>query len=229
MRIAMTFRRAFLAISLFTAGAFGVGVLVNALLDQASASLARPEAAASEPEREVARPAEVRAVAAPAPAAVADAAYVNALFGPSMLQQATPAPSATTAAAYAPSAEPRPSLRGSAETPARSAPVIRVEDVDRPDKLLTQIARMKTTLNLTAEQEAYWRPVEAELRRIAQQQQLQKRAGKAGTAKIAIDPAAAQRLYWAAFPLILSLSAEQKQIVRHAARSMGFEQVASAL
>src|SRR4051794_34449435 len=104
MRTAMTFRRAFLATSFFTAGAFGVGVLVNALLDQASASLARPEApaTASAPEREAARPAEVRVMPAPA-AAAPDAAHVSALFGPSILQQAAPVASTTTAAAYAPS------------------------------------------------------------------------------------------------------------------------------
>jgi hypothetical protein len=106
--------------------------------------------------------------------------------------------------------------------------VIRAEDIDQPEKLIAQIARMKTTLKLTPDQEAYWRPVEAELRKIAREQP-QKKANAKGRTKIAIDPESARRLSWVAFPLILSLSEEQKQIVRHTARSMGFEQVASAL
>ena len=231
----MTFPKLSLTALLFTAGAFGVAVLVNTLLDQASAALARVESAApvAALESKSSRLTEADTSAAPPATSVHSrlgSGYTAALLDPAPLPQA---PRALALAEPAPAAqprlpEPRPGARAAEPTPPpRSAPTIRAEDVDRPDKLVAQIARMKTTLNLTAEQETYWRPVEAELRKIAQQQPRRAQNGRA--AKIAIDPASAQRLYWAAFPLILSLSADQKQIVRHTARAMGLEQVASAL
>jgi hypothetical protein len=89
-----------------------------------------------------------------------------------------------------------------------------------------QIARIKQNLNLTPEQEQYWPPVEAELRAIARQMAAEKAAGKP---KATITAETAQRLYWAAGPLIMSLRDDQKQEVRRLARNMGLTQVASLI
>ena len=90
-----------------------------------------------------------------------------------------------------------------------------------------QIARIKGNLHLTAEQEQHWAPVEAELRAIARQMVADKAAGK--KPKVTISAETAQRLYWAAGPLIMSLRDDQKQEVRRLARGMGLEQVASLI
>ncbi len=88
-----------------------------------------------------------------------------------------------------------------------------------------QIARIKANLHLTPQQEQHWAPVEAELRVIARQMAADKAAGK----KTKLTAETAQRLYWAAGPLIMSLRDDQKQEVRRLARSMGLEQVASLI
>lgn len=97
------------------------------------------------------------------------------------------------------------------------------------DDLLSpaHIGRMKTALALTAEQEPYWPAVAAELRAIAKQQP--KTSKGQSPAKISVDPEAAQRLYWAAAPLITSLREDQKRAVRQLAKSMGLDDVASAI
>jgi hypothetical protein len=95
------------------------------------------------------------------------------------------------------------------------------------DGMLTvaQIARIKASLHLTPDQERYWGAVENELREIARQLAAQKASGK----KVALDAVDAQRLYWAAGPLIMSLREDQKREVRRLARAMGLEQVASLI
>jgi hypothetical protein len=92
---------------------------------------------------------------------------------------------------------------------------------------LVQIARIKASLNLSPDQEQYWIPVEAELRAIARQLAAQKASGRKPT--IALSANEAQRLYWVAGPLIMSLREDQKREVRRLARGMGLEQVASLL
>jgi hypothetical protein len=89
-----------------------------------------------------------------------------------------------------------------------------------------QIARIKANLHLTPEQEQHWPPVEAELRAIAHQMAADKAAGKP---KVTFTADTAQRLYWAAGPLIMSLRDDQKQEVRRLARLMGLAQVASLI
>lgn len=91
----------------------------------------------------------------------------------------------------------------------------------------TQIERVKTALRLTPEQETHWPAVEAELRAIAKQ--LPKKVDSKKQTKIAIAPESADRLRWAATPLIMSLRADQKETVRFIARSMGLDEVASAI
>jgi hypothetical protein len=90
---------------------------------------------------------------------------------------------------------------------------------------VAQIAQIKASMNLRPDQEQYWPPVEGALRELARQFVAQKTGGK----KVAIGAAEAQRLYWAAGPLIMSMTEDQKQEIRRIARAMGLAQVASLL
>lgn len=110
--------------------------------------------------------------------------------------------------------------------PAERAPKQRVDEVGLKP---ADIARIRATLKLTREQERLWPPVEAVLRDIARQQARQIAARKTPSAKITISSEQSERLYWAAAPLIFSLRPDQKRDARKLARSMGLEQVASAL
>jgi hypothetical protein len=93
-----------------------------------------------------------------------------------------------------------------------------------------QIASIKERLKLTSYQIGLWPPVESALRDIAWQGH-----GDAGrkvasnTRGATIDPNSVpvQRLKSAAFPLIMSLSDDQKQEVRTMVRLMGLENLAS--
>jgi hypothetical protein len=93
-----------------------------------------------------------------------------------------------------------------------------------------QIASIKERLKLTSYQIGLWPPVESALRDIAWQGR-----GDAGrkvasnTRSATIDPNSVpvQRLKSAAFPLIMSLSDDQKQEVRTMVRLMGLENLAS--
>jgi hypothetical protein len=110
-----------------------------------------------------------------------------------------------------------------------TAPEVRklvVPKVDKETGLTpAHIAQIRTNLRLTPEQERYWQPIEAELRELAKQMAFQKQQGK----KPALTADAAQRLYWAAGPLIMSLRDDQKQEAKRLARAMGLEQVAALL
>lgn len=100
---------------------------------------------------------------------------------------------------------------------------------DKSNGVLTSshIAQIKSTLRLTAEQEANWRPVESALREIGRKPANQNAAGR--PPKIAISPEEAQQLYWTAGPLLMSLREDQKTEVRRLARALGLEQVASLI
>jgi hypothetical protein len=87
--------------------------------------------------------------------------------------------------------------------------------------------QIKANLNLTPDQERYWAPVEAELKQLARQLAAHKAAGRKPT--LSLGATDAQRLYWAAGPLIMSLREDQKREVRRLARAMGLEQVASLI
>lgn len=89
-----------------------------------------------------------------------------------------------------------------------------------------EIARIKTALHLTADQEAGWKDVEAVLIDIGKQQVA---AQKAGRARPTISADMTQRLYWAAGPLLMSLREDQKREIRRMARVMGLETVASLI
>jgi hypothetical protein len=90
---------------------------------------------------------------------------------------------------------------------------------------LAQIRQIKASMNLRPDQEQYWPQVDAVLRELAKQFAAQKAGGK----KVAIGAAEAQRLYWAAGPLVMSMTEEQKQEIRRIARAMGLAQIASLL
>jgi hypothetical protein len=96
-----------------------------------------------------------------------------------------------------------------------------------------QIASIRERLKLTSYQSQLWPPVESALRDIAYQGRPDGRKlasnAPANVRSAQIDPNSApvQRLKSAAFPLIMSLSEEQKQEVRTMVRLMGLENLAS--
>jgi len=136
----------------------------------------------------------------------------------------------------APAIEPTAAVTTAAEAPAK--PLVREAQVNRSVKpaaerkvedsnvlTVAQIQKIKRTLKLSPDQEGYWPPVEAALRDIAREQAAQKPAGR----KMTVSPDASQKLYWAAAPLIMNLRYDQKHEARKLARSMGLEEVASAI
>jgi len=168
--------------------------------------------------------------------AVADAAIVDAsLLSPYPMSPASVAsvPAPQAAAAEQPVADPVRSFADDAIGTIRSSPaiaavktVIAAPRIDKESGLtLAHITQIKAMLNLTRDQERLWPPVEAELREIARQFVAQKSGGK----KIVLDASEAQRLYWAAGPLIMSMTADQKEEVRRLARAMGLAEVASLI
>jgi len=96
-----------------------------------------------------------------------------------------------------------------------------------------QIARLKSVLHLTADQEHLWRPVEATLRTIAQQQQQQQKyrvasadssfyeRAQSRVSGYAITMVSMQKLRAAAQPLIGRLNDEQKHAGMQVLQSMG--------
>jgi hypothetical protein len=140
--------------------------------------------------------------------------------------QKQPAPALESAATITAAAE------APAKPPVREAQVARsvkpaAERKPEDSNVLTvaQIQKIKRTLKLTPDQEGYWPPVEAALRDIAREQAAQKPSAR----KMTVSPDASQKLYWAAAPLIMNLRYDQKHEARKLARSMGLEEVASAI
>jgi hypothetical protein len=167
---------------------------------------------------------------------VANAAVVDAtLLSPYPMAPTRQAPASDPEpfqAAAIRSSETMTQLSGNAAAPSAPVPHETRKALVEPrleDGVLsvTQIARIKASLRLTPDQERYWGAVENELREIARQVAAQKASGK--KPKIALSAVDAQRLYWAAGPLIMSLREDQKQEVRRLARAMGLEQVASLI
>lgn len=108
-----------------------------------------------------------------------------------------------------------------AEAPERKKPAHKFSGMLTAD----EIARIKTALKLTPEQEQNWGEVETTLRAIGKEQIAAMKAGKT----FALSANASQQLYWKAGPLIMSLREEQKQEVRTVIRSMGLGSVASLI
>jgi hypothetical protein len=96
------------------------------------------------------------------------------------------------------------------------------------------IGRIKHVLQLTAEQERYWPPVEAALRDIAHRQAQAEPEGLVHrishrVVSIALDSAAVARLARVARPLIERLRDDQKQGALALAQEMGLGPVLAAL
>jgi hypothetical protein len=112
----------------------------------------------------------------------------------------------------------------------RPAQDTRAAESPPPAAASAQIARIKTALRLTPEQERYWPPVEAALRDIVTQvghETVQSRSLASG--RTAVDPERVQRLTSAAMPLLMTFDEAQKREVRRIARNMGLDNVASAI
>jgi hypothetical protein len=92
-----------------------------------------------------------------------------------------------------------------------------------------QIASIRERLKLTSYQSQLWPAVESALRDIAWQGHPETNRKVASKGRGSIDPNSmpVQRLKSAAFPLIMSLSEDQKQEVRTMVRLMGLENLAS--
>jgi hypothetical protein len=92
-----------------------------------------------------------------------------------------------------------------------------------------QIASIRERLKLTSYQSQLWPAVESALRDIAWQGHPEANRKVASKGRGSIDPNSmpVQRLKSAAFPLIMSLSEDQKQEVRTMVRLMGLENLAS--
>ena len=83
----------------------------------------------------------------------------------------------------------------------------------------SHIAQFKTVLNLTPEQEPYWRRVEAALHDLARRQDAE---------AVTLDGHALRRLVSSAMPLFRRLDTEQKREAMRLARSLGISSLASA-
>jgi hypothetical protein len=91
-----------------------------------------------------------------------------------------------------------------------------------------QIAGIRSRLRLTADQAEYWPAVEEALREVARTQLRHSKIAH-GRATIDTDAPEVQKLKWAAMPLLMRLSEDQKNEVRKLARVIGLEQVASQI
>jgi hypothetical protein len=90
---------------------------------------------------------------------------------------------------------------------------------------MAEIARLKSSLRLTPDQEPLWRPLEVELRKVGRLQI----ASVDGGGRPDIPRSAYEPLYRAGTPLLQSLRPDQKERVRILARKMGYGAVASMI
>ena len=95
------------------------------------------------------------------------------------------------------------------------------------------VARIKSVLKLTTEQEPYWPPVEAALHNVARQQAQAEPAGfvrriSRRVVSIVLNSAAVERLAVAARPLIAKLDQEQMRAASGLAQKMGLGPVVMA-
>jgi hypothetical protein len=157
---------------------------------------------------------------------------------------AEPAPTVTATVASEPKAditpEPKPAPQAHAKPVAVASRSLAPVHHPHPPKDSgvmfndAQLASIKARLKLSDYQEQYWPPVAAALRALGERaarapvRVASAYAGEAPLAGIDPDGPEVQQLKSAAFPLIMSMSYEQKDQVRTLARMMGLEQVASA-
>lgn len=151
-------------------------------------------------------------------------ATVDAEPPPAVLAYAAPdAPEA------APAARPAPPVPAPAPVK-HAAPPPKPASASNAVLNSAQIASIRERLKLSSYQSTLWPPVESALRDISYQ------PGHDGGRKTAMNPrggtvdptsAPVQRLKSAAFPLLMSLSEDQKEEVRSMVRLMGLENLAS--
>jgi len=101
-------------------------------------------------------------------------------------------------------------------------------------KTSIDVARIKATLRLTAEQEPYWAPLEAALRDVAKRQASNASDGfvrriSRKVVSIVLDSASVQRLAVAARPLMAKLDSQQMQAAHGLVQEMGLGPVVAAL
>jgi hypothetical protein len=142
----------------------------------------------------------------------------SALLTPQLMSPSEAAPPAS--AVPPPSQVPMPPRAPQAAAPGKK----HKRKADSYDGRLTvaQIANIKRRLRLTAEQEEYWKPVEAALHSLAKKQE---RTGQ----NVTLTATEMQNLYFTAGPLVMSLRDDQKEEARNLARSMGLETVAELI
>jgi hypothetical protein len=120
----------------------------------------------------------------------------------------------------------------SAASPSAASPSAASQGPASPSNAVlnnAQIASIRERLKLTSYQSQLWPAVESALRDIAWQGHPEAGRKVASNGRGSIDPNSVpvQRLKSAAFPLIMSLSEDQKQEVRTMVRLMGLENLAS--
>lgn len=237
-------------------GAVAFGMIANAAIDLVMPAKSQATGEAVAAPQQPAEPVIAAEEAAPAATggfALASATSTPVDLGPVKVKTvpmvyreaareaaAEPAPARTRVQAAVPMPRPRPviasapdsvgSIPGQSAAMAIAAATKSAPSVDEADPLSpASIDRIKTALALTSEQETYWPAVAAELKAIAKTQPHKRGMKKGQVAKIDVDPDTAQRLYWAAAPLITRLSYDQKKAVKQIALSMGLQEVAEAL
>ena len=162
--------------------------------------------------------------------ATADPPWPTAVQTPTAIETAEPpiAEPKEEAAAVIETGTPTPPKAQSADASARRL-------TSRSNNVLNeaQIASIKRRLNLTAEQQRMWPPVEAALRKIVYTKSAMnphtRGAQSNGSPTAYIDPTSAEvrQLKAVALPLIMRLNDEQKREVKMLAYVMGLEAVAS--
>jgi len=235
-------------------GAVAFGLVANAAMDMmmpaaapaVTGSVALPQESAAPilaSTDEAAQPAPGGFALASATSTPVDLGPVKVKTIPMVYREPAEDPAAVSAqapvrAAAVPLPRPRPAIAPASQQLASISPqsaqmaiaVATKSAIDENDPLSpASIDRIKTALALTSEQETYWPAVAAELKAIAKSQPHKHGVKKGQAAKIDVDPDTAQRLYWAAAPLITRLSYDQKQAVKQIALSMGLTEVAQAL
>jgi hypothetical protein len=103
----------------------------------------------------------------------------------------------------------------------------------QPVSAAIDVERIRNVLQLTPEQERYWRPVEAALRALSRHQAQAESDGfvhrvSRRLVQIVLDSAAVERLAIAARPLIARLDERQKQAAGQLAQEMGLGPVVMA-
>ncbi len=164
------------------------------------------------------------AIAAPDPAA--DAPITTSSLPPGTLLAYAAVPPASNEKIGPPApwvGQPQPAAPAKPKQAAKHQPAYSILSDE-------QIASVKERMKLTPYQTQYWPAIEAALRRIAMKLNRNGKAGAEVTAT-SIDPDSqeVQDLKTAAFPLLFTLSEDQKREVRTLARVIGLDAVASAI